>query len=275
MKNGILVTSLILGFSLLGGSVGAVTTNNYKKAEIKDLTTQVEQVKKDNEDLTAKNESLSTSNEELSKKAQDYADRIEELENGQSKSELEQFAEEKNAMFANISYVYPDGTPYTTNFMLIDEDSFKYYLQKDYLYGQAGQLGLVADLYIKGASLTPDGEFIDNVNFVPGGFINLYLHLRDSYKFISVNIATTEGVKSEAYLVSNGEVVNYTEPTLEGYTFKGWATIDPIGTDTPDADIFNSLVDINSATNSIPDGSTICLYAVFTDNNDDSIIYRG
>lgn len=275
MKNGILVTSLILGFSLLGGSVGAVTTNNYKKAEIKDLTTQVEQVKKDNEDLTAKNESLSTSNEELSKKAQDYADRIEELENGQSKSEVEQFAEEKNAMFANISYIYPDGTPYTTTFMLLDEISLKQYLQKDYLYGQMGSGNILADLNIKGASLTPDGELIDEVNFVPGGFINLYLHLKDSYKFISVNIATTEGVKSEAYLVSNGEVVNYTEPTLEGYTFKGWATIDPIGTDTPDADIFNSLVDINSATNSIPDGSTICLYAVFTDNNDDSIIYRG
>lgn len=275
MKKTILTTALALAFAGAAGGLSYAVTNNYNQAEIKDLTTQVEQVKKDNEDLTAKNESLSTSNEELSKKAQDYADRIEELENGQSKSELEQFAEEKNAMFANISYVYPDGTPYTTNFMLIDEDSFKYYLQKDYLYGQAGQLGLVADLYIKGASLTPDGEFIDNVNFVPGGFINLYLHLRDSYKFISVNIATTEGVKSEAYLVSNGEVVNYTEPTLEGYTFKGWATIDPIGTDTPDADIFNSLVDINSATNSIPDGSTIYLYAVFTDNNDDSIIYRG
>lgn len=254
MKNGILVTSLILGFGLLGGSVGAVTTNNYKKAEIKDLTTQVEQVKKDNED---------------------YANKIKELENGKSKSEVEQFAEENVAMFVNISYVYPDGTPFITNFMLLDEDSLKNYLQKDYMYGQAGQLGLVADLYVQGASLTPDGEFIDNVNFVPGGFINLYLHFRDSYKFISVNIATTEGVKSEAYLVSNGEVVNYTEPTLEGYTFKGWATIDPIGTDTPDADILNSLVDINSATNSIPDGSSIYLYAVFTDNNNDSIIYRG
>lgn len=275
MKNGILVTSLILGFGLLGGSVGAVTTNNYKKAEIKDLTTQVEQVKKDNEDLTAKNKSLSTSNEELSKKAQDYANKIEELENGKSKSEVEQFAEEKNAMFANISYVYPDGTPYTTTFTLLDETALKQYLRKDYLYGQMGNGNILADLNVKGASLTPDGELIDEVNFVPGGFINLYLHLRDSYKFISLNIATTEGVKSEVYLVSNGEVVNYTEPTLEGYTFKGWATIDPIGTDTPDADIFNSLVDINSATNSIPDGSEIYLYAVFTDNNNDSTIYRG
>lgn len=251
MKKTILTTALALAFAGAAGGLSYAVTNNYNQAEIKDLTTQVEQVKKDNEDLTAK------------------------LENGKSKSEVEQFAEENVAMFVNISYVYPDGTPFTKNFMLLDEDSLKNYLQKDYMYGQAGQLGLVADLYVKGASLTPDGEFIDNVNFVPGGFINLYLHFRDSYKFISVNIATTEGVKSEAYLVSNGEVVNYTEPTLEGYTFKGWATIDPIGTDTPDADILNSLVDINSATNSIPDGSTIYLYAVFTDNNDDSIIYRG